>query len=431
MKAKAGLLGPKDSVQNIMEIAADFQSKLEVIPYIYNEPSESEAIVEQNQHFVDFWICTGYTPYYLTKKYHKQQLFFYPRFNQGSIAIILLNILYKDRKNIERISIDSFFKQQFIDLYQENHIPLGQLHLLHNVGLPSSEIVEYHANLFRTRKVDICITSLRSVYEKLVSMNILVYRVTATKENIKQTISEGYEKWEKFHFRNSQIAVMMIKIGEMMDTAAKDSISYDLHRLNLKIQNSVLDFAESVSGSFITTGIGSFLIFSTRGSIERNSQEGNSLLFQIELLTDSKANVGIGYGDTAMIAEKNAILALEHAEAYGTYTGFLVDDKGNITGPLHQKKTIGFNYRVTDEELSNKLKKAGVTISTYNKMASVQKNLGKHAITAADISEWLKMTARNARRILTNLEEQGLAKIIGEEVPLTRGRPRKIYRIGT
>lgn len=86
---------------------------------------------------------------------------------------------------------------------------------------------------------------------------------------------------------------------------------------------------------------------------------------------------------------------------------------------------------MTDEELSNKLKKAGVTISTYNKMASVQKNLGKHAITAADISEWLKMTARNARRILTNLEEQGLAKIIGEEVPLTRGRPRKIYRIGT
>ncbi|MEM5591273.1 hypothetical protein AAHH67_05140 [Niallia circulans] len=41
------------------------------------------------------------------------------------------------------------------------------------------------------------------------------------------------------------------------------------------------------------------------------------------------------------------------------------------------------------------------------------------------------MTPRNARRILTNLKEQGLAKIIGEEVPLTRGRPRKIYQIGT
>ncbi|MEM5591274.1 hypothetical protein AAHH67_05145 [Niallia circulans] len=76
-----------------------------------------------------------------------------------------------------------------------------------------------------------------------------------------------------------------------------------------------------------------------------------------------------------MIAEKNAILALEHAEAYGTYTGFLVDDIGNITGPLQQNQTIGFNYRVTDEELSNKLKKAGVTISTYNKLISIQKIL--------------------------------------------------------
>lgn len=431
MKAKAGLLGPKDSVQKIMNIAKEFQPTLEVIPCIYNEPSDSEAIVEQNQQFVDFWICTGYTPYHLTKKFHQQQLFFYPRFNQDAIAIILLNILYKDGKNIEKISIDSFFKQQFIDLYQENHIPLDQLHLLHNVGLSSNDIVEYHTNLFRNRKVDICITSLRSVYDKLVSLNIPVYRVTATKENIKQTISEGFEKWEKLHFRNSQIAVMMIKIGEMMDTAAKDSISYDLHRLNLKIQNSILDFAESVSGSFITTGIGSFIIFSTRGSIERNGQQGISLLSQIELLTDSKANVGIGYGDTAMIAEKNAILALEHAEASGTYTGFLVDDKGNITGPLQQNQTIGFNYRVTDEELSNKLKKAGVTISTYNKLISIQKNTGKHAITASDVAEWLKMTPRNARRILTNLKEQGLAKIIGEEVPLTRGRPRKIYQIGT
>lgn len=71
-----------------------------------------------------------------------------------------------------------------------------------------------------------------------------------------------------------------------------------------------------------------------------------------------------------------------------------------------------------------------IAISTNNKMIAIQKNIGKHAITASDVAEWLNMTPRNARRILTNLEEQGLAKIIGEEVPLTRGRPRKIYQIG-
>ncbi|NRG25959.1 hypothetical protein HRF69_02375 [Bacillus circulans] len=68
---------------------------------------------------------------------------------------------------------------------------------------------------------------------------------------------------------------------------------------------------------------------------------------------------------------------------------------------------------------------------SVQKIIDIQKNIGKHAITASDVAEWLKMTPRNARRILTNLEEQGLAKIIGEEVPLTRGRPRKIYQIGT
>ncbi|MCK9911031.1 hypothetical protein MXD81_17915, partial [Microbacteriaceae bacterium K1510] len=57
------------------------------------------------------------------------------------------------------------------------------------------------------------------------------------------------------------------------------------------------------------------------------------------------------------------------------------------------------------------------------------KNIGQHSISAANIAEWLGMTERNARRILGDLAEYGLAEIIGEEAPASRGRPRKIYRI--
>ncbi|MDF2721816.1 MAG: hypothetical protein K0Q59_1491, partial [Paenibacillus sp.] len=45
------------------------------------------------------------------------------------------------------------------------------------------------------------------------------------------------------------------------------------------------------------------------------------------------------------------------------------------------------------------------------------------------IAARLGMTKRNANRILTDLEHCGLAVIVGEEAP-TKGRPRKLYRIG-
>lgn len=38
---------------------------------------------------------------------------------------------------------------------------------------------------------------------------------------------------------------------------------------------------------------------------------------------------------------------------------------------------------------------------------------------------------RDARRILNSLTEQGLAEMIGEEAPASKGRPRNIYRVLT
>jgi Predicted transcriptional regulator len=84
-----------------------------------------------------------------------------------------------------------------------------------------------------------------------------------------------------------------------------------------------------------------------------------------------------------------------------------------------------------NKELSEKLKRCGATITTYNKILSIQKRSGNHSINASTLAEWLKMTPRYARRILNSLTEQGLAEMIGEEAPASKGRPRKIYRVLT
>ena len=206
-------------------------------------------------------------------------------------------------------------------------------------------------------------------------------------------------------------------------------LSYDIHRLSLEIQAAILNFAESISGSFVTIGIGVFVIFSTRGSLETTENSISSLLEQLALLADLPSNIGIGYGDTALTAEENARLGLNHAQNYDSFCAFLVDDNGTIEGPLKEQEAITFQYRTENKEISEKLKNSGITITTFNKILSVQKRMGNGSITSTQVADWLKMTPRNARRILTALVEEGMAEIIGDEAPSSKGRPRKIYRV--
>ncbi|EGQ26908.1 hypothetical protein HMPREF9372_1106 [Sporosarcina newyorkensis 2681] len=208
------------------------------------------------------------------------------------------------------------------------------------------------------------------------------------------------------------------------------SFSYDLHRLNLELQSAVLTFTESISGSFLSIGTGTFIIFSTRGSLQNAGDQSVRLLDSLALITDLPANIGIGYGDSSLAAEENARLALLHAQNYNSNTAFSVENNGTVNGPLNGSQSISFEFRNEDEVFGEKLKECGVSITSFNKIMSVQRNLGKHTITAFDVADWLKMTERNARRLLNNLTNAGIAKIVGQEAPATRGRPRNIYQVG-
>lgn len=431
MKIKAGIVGPQDSVDLICDIAKEYDNIMDPVPLVYKQVEDTTNIVQTNEHAVDLWIFSGVTPYTLATQSASGQLFFYPRLNGSSLTKVLVEMAYKDRKNLERISIDSLKKHDVHETYADLGIPHEHLHFYEYPGYaPIGDIVTFHHKLFKDNKVDTCVTCLRAVYEQLQSLGIPVYRISPTRANIRHTFKTAYHQWETQHFKQSQIAVMLIKTGNMESATDHHALSYDLHRLNLQLQAAVLDYAESISGSFISLGIGRFNVFSTRGSLQQQSQQSHSLLEKLALITDLPSNIGIGYGETSLAAEENARLALHHAQNYGDFCAFLVDDSGIIEGPLKEQQSISYGYRTDNKEMSEKLKQAGVAITTFNKLLSVQKANGNHALTTAGVAEWLKMTQRNARRILTGLVEQGLAEIIGEEAPSSKGRPRKIYRIG-
>ncbi|MGX2959622.1 hypothetical protein JNUCC23_10215 [Peribacillus sp. JNUCC 23] len=432
IKIIAGIVGPKDTVMLISDIAKEYSDKLDYLPFIYKSSNETIDIIETNQHLVDIWIFSGVTPYVTAQQSTSKKPFFYLELNGTSLTNELIKIKYKDQKSLNRASIDLLEKNDVYETYHDLDFTYENIYLYEYPGFTEvQEIISFHENLFNQKKVDVCITCLNFVYEHLKAKGIPVYRVTPTRANIRQTLKSALQQWETLHFKQSQIAILLVKIEESNKDTNHHTISYDLHRLNLELQAAVLNFAESIYGSFVTLGVGVFLIFSTRGSLNKTGRQVGDLLENLALITELPANVGIGYGETALIAEENARIALNHAKHYGSFCAFLVKDNGIIEGPLKEQESISFSYWTENKEISDKLKQCGVTITTFNKILSVQKRAGSNSITASILAEWLKMTPRNARRILNSLAEQGIAEIIGEEAPTSKGRPRKIYRVNS
>lgn len=430
IKVTAGIVGPQDNITLICKIAEEYTDKLDYISFVYQNADETTTIVENNQNLVDIWIFSGVTPYVFAKKSTSQQPFFYLELNGSSLTNELIKIKYKDHKNLNNVSIDLLEKHDIYETFHDLDLHYDNLYLYEYPGFTNmEEIITFHESLFNDGKVEVCITCLNYVFEHLKTKDIPVYRVTPTRANIRQIINTALQQWETLHFKHSQIATILIKVEDMDKNRNHNTIPYDLHRLNLELQSAVINFSESIFGSFVTLGVGAFLIFSTRGSLIETGRQVGDLLEKLALITDLPSNVGISYGDTALTAEENGRLALNHAQNYESFCAFLVKDDGIIEGPLTEQERISFSFRTENKEFSEKLKQCGVTITTFNKILSVQKRIGNHSLTASIIAEWLKMTPRNARRILNSLVEQGIAEIIGEEAPTSKGRPRKIYRV--
>jgi len=62
-------------------------------------------------------------------------------------------------------------------------------------------------------------------------------------------------------------------------------------------------------------------------------------------------------------------------------------------------------------------------------LKSIIKKRLKEEISASELAQYMQITPRSARRILNELEVNGLALVVAEESPRATGRPRKIYKL--
>lgn len=432
MKIRLGVVGPEDSVQRILKIGEQFKD-LDMIPFPYKRTEETEGIVKENKHRVDQWFFSGQAPYYyiLSRGIIDESVASYPPLYGSSLLGTLLEVLVHKENGLPTISLDTIQDSE-IDALQKAH-SLESLSIAtysYSGYEPAEDMIRFHTDLYNQGKSDVALTCIQEVYQKLKQLGVPCYRVVPSQLAIQPVLRYLRERGQSTWYRKSQIAILGIEVIHSSSSLEEQHYSYKMKRKELELKQVLLDYTEQIRGSLVQIGDGLFFTYTTRGELDFHCEDKSifSLLEEVYIQSKLRVRIGLGYGLTAYDAEQNVRLALQYAREHQSSVIVSVNEEKEVSEHLHgEGDAISYSQRKWGKEWEEQFKDAKISPAMVSKIESLSRHYKKNVVTAQEISHWLKGTERNARRILSEMECLGLAKVTGEEQPGQRGRPRKIY----
>lgn len=428
-KIRIAIVGPSDSVALIYDVASE-RSNLMPEGIVYKDASEVSAILEQRRNDFDMWLFSGVVPYRYALAQKVDTPIFYIPHTGSSLYRALLQITYVEHLKIDSLSFDTFSEAEIKEAFRDINVPLPDIYVNSFKGVISaSELTEYHYRLWKERKTNIAVTCFSATYETLKRMGVPAVRIWPTRTNIRTTLEIAVNSFEAKRFKGSQLAVQQIAIDDYDDMVRRSS-SYEARKVELNLYQILVNYAERLKGSIILRGNGQFTLFSTRGILEEITEDFTviPILDDIAIQVAAQVSGGIGFGDTAYAAEENAYRALGLSKSKGKGHWMVVTDNREAIGPLSSAVHLKYSVRADSQIFRQFADKLNVSFTTLNKLLASIEKLDRDTLAADDLALYLSITPRSARRLLTNLTEQGLAEVAGEEM-MVKGRPRKLYKI--
>ena len=429
---KIGLVGLKTSIELILDMAEEYKHELEFISYSYVKTEEVEKIVKEHTSHVDAWLFSGPLPYEIAKKYiGTDKIMVYVPATESGFYKSFLEMIYEQGKIIEQLSIDT------MSLNNISEEALSQLNIkkpkiytkVFELDVDTNELLNFHINLWKKGKTAGALSCFPSVCEALREHGIPSYRMSMSKMEIRQTLRVLSEKVKTAYFKDTQIGVEIIEVEYFNKVAEEMKTPYHLQYLELRLKEILIQLGETINGSFSEKGNGRYMIFSSRGAIEREIVTLEDAIQKLAFEADTTVAVGIGFGETAYSAEINAFRAIQHSKGMQKRGIVIVQDDGKIVESPGNKKELQFTSRTQNEVLYGKLKKGNISVKTYKKISALIHKMKWDYFTTKDLATHLEMTERNVRRIVTDMCEVNLAQCVGQETYATRGRPSKIYQL--
>lgn len=434
MKVRIGAIGPPDSLQIIREVAGG-NPRIELVEYEYFGSEELPGILSKHRYDVPQWIFSGQVPYYycLERGLISENEAMFPPQHGMALLGTCLQVMQEQGRFVSKMSLDTVDGAIVNSLFSEYHLDKVSFSLLSYKGYREyDEIIRFHFENVQSGRAEVAITCLLKVYLALQKLGIPCYRIVPSKVAIKTVLDLLVSRAQSQAYEKQKVAIVGFELVGEEGNPKKAVYNYDEQQKELEFELELLQVAKRLNGSLIHKGSGTHFIYTTQGDYELLISERpfSQIADEINLKTSLQFNIGIGSGYTIHGAEQHVQQAFEfegiangrkiiYVDEDGTsssqFGGQGTDAMPNITLPAFWDKVMKENgYR---EHIPLK-------IYQYIKMKNISN------FTSDVITPLLKNTERNSRRILSELEQMGLIRVLEEENPSgKRGRPKKMYEL--
>ncbi|MED4784886.1 transcriptional regulator [Brevibacillus choshinensis] len=430
MEIKVAIIGPHDLVEDVLQVARSFPN-LSLIPFGYKNVKETAELARKSSEEADVLLFAGPMPYQIAREHVEAQkpMIFLPH-NGTSLYRAFFHWLRDKQCADERLrfSIDILRKEDVMERLDELEIRFEKVHVMdYHTDLETEEIMQFHYGLWQNGEIDAIFTCVNAVHKQLIERGLPCYRIVPSKMLIHDCLSQALLEGKSVQLKDTQLAIVIISLDSLSHNW--NTSEYDVQRKKLAVQQILIDFGEEIQALMNWSERDEITFVSTRGVIERTTHNYSHypLLDQVVNQLNLTASIGIGLGRTANEAESKAREALAKAKASGGRSCFIVIHDGNVVGLSGKEVQFEYSVRSDDPERLQLARKTGLSVGTINKLISYCQNYGSSKVTAAELANAFGITIRSARRILSKLEQCQIAVVVGEEQPMSRGRPRQLF----
>ncbi|RHW36744.1 hypothetical protein D1B33_10150 [Lysinibacillus yapensis] len=431
---KVGIVGPERSVERIIYYAEKIQNDLTFIGYSYHTASETVEILDNHHNEVDFWLFSGNIPYTIaqqSKHYSKERMQFI-NISINSFYRGILELSHEIGRLAKNVSVDTLdiLEQDYQTRIEELKGLLDHLFIKRfNSQTTIDEIAEHHLALWKNNEIDIVMTAYPAVQQKLKDKNIPVYWIGPMEQDIYYTLQLFREKIQTFYYKETQTTALIVQVKNFDKIKKEYAHGYGLHFRKLNLTKIVLQICEKIDGYFIDEGNGRFILFSSRGIVERNIDSIYEMISILEVEAGQPTLAGIGHATTVYYAESFADSALQQAVEKEIKGIVIMGEDGTITEYLQNSSKLTYASRIENMEVIEKLQDTSISPKMFSKIEAKLTELKLNSFSAKTLAKEMDMSDRNAQRILSELLSVGLVSYCGTENRSTRGRSAKLYEL--
>ena len=430
MKIKISIIGASDTVNKIKAASEEFEGKADIFIFPYSHKEEIVKILEECQDNVDIILFSGQVPYNLARK---MNLLTKPYYFIPFTGAILYKAFWAMKENgidYKRISFDTIGEKDVTEIAEELDLNIEKFYVnAFSEDIDYDKVADFHYQLWQKGAVNVACTCLNSTYMKLKDLGMPVIRLYPTVSLIKEYLNRIIYDSNIEKAKSAQIAVQIIKINH---DYANISSEYSFLELKNTIEKHIINYTKKVIGSMFLFGRNEYLIFTTRGAINDEAHE----TYMKELMQECKKNKidfdsGIGFGNTIYEAETNARIGMTYSEKNQNNCLYMVGENGIIKGPLYSDVDEYESYQLNtfDEYIKEVAANTNLSSAYISKLKAIISSKNRNTFTAEELSNYLSVSVRSSRRILSQLINGGYAKVIGDGKKNSTGRPYNIYEI--